>query len=225
MSSSDQRSGEVYEVTDKTKVRRAPERGRYEREFVHEVLDEALICHVGFAVDGQPFVIPTIHARVDEILYLHGSVGSRMMKTAASGEPLCVTVTILDGLVLARSAFHHSMNYRSAVVIGSARAITERSEKLVASEAISEHIWRGRWDDTRHPNELELRKTAFVALDLTEVSAKTRSGPPGDDEADYELSHWAGVMPVVTRTLEPEADPLLSAEIELPDYLKGPRPL
>lgn len=224
MSADGQGSGETYEITDRTKVKRAPDRGRYDREFVHQVLDEALICHVGFALDGQPFVIPTIHARVDETLYLHGSVGSRMMKTAASGAPICVTVTIVDGLVLARSAFHHSMNYRSALVIGTARAITDRSEKLIASEAISEHIWRGRWDDTRHPNELELRKTSFVALDLKEASAKTRSGPPGDDEADYGLSHWAGVVPVVTEMLRPEDDPLLGDGIPLPPYLEGPRP-
>ena len=216
--------GDIYEPTAQTTVRRAPDRGRYDREFVHQILDEALICHIGFAVDGQPFVIPTIHARVDETLYIHGSVGSRMMKVAASGDPLCVTVTILDGLVMARSAFHHSMNYRSAVVIGSARAVTERSEKLLASEAIAEHIWQGRWDDTRHPNELELRKTSFVALNLEEVSAKTRSGPPGDDDADYELDHWAGVIPVVSTTLTPEADPLLREGIELPNYLAGPRP-
>ena len=216
---------DFYEVTDRTKVRRAPDRGRYDREFVHQVLDEALICHVGFAIDGQPFVMPTIHARVNETLYLHGSVGSRMMKTAAAGEPLCVTVTIVDALVMARSAFHHSMNYRSAVVIGRARAVTERPEKMVASEAIAEHVWKGRWNDTRHPNELELRKTGFVALDLREASAKTRTGPPKDEEADHELGHWAGVVPVETKTLEPEPDPALPSDIELPGYLKGPRPL
>lgn len=212
-----------YEQTERTKVRRAPERGRYDRTFVHQVLDEALICHVGFALDGQPFVIPTIHARVGETLYLHGSVGSRMMKVAGAGEPLCVTVTIVDALVLARSAFHHSMNYRSAVILGAARAVDERSEKLVAAEAIAHHIWPGRWDDARQPSELELRKTAFAALDLEEVSAKTRTGPPKDDPADLELGHWAGTVPVRTVTGNPEADPDLPHDIPLPDYLRTPR--
>lgn len=216
-------SPETYDVTDRSQVRRAPERARYDRDFVHSVLDEAFICHVGFAAEGQPFVIPTIHARSGEMLYLHGSVGSRMMKHAASGAPLCVTVTILDGLVLARSAFHHSMNYRSVVILGTARAVTERSEKLVASEAITEHIWRGRWADTRHPSQLELRKTSFVAMNLEEVSAKTRTGPPKDDEADYELPFWAGTVDLETVTRPPVPDPRMDPPAELPSYLKSPR--
>ena len=187
------------------------------------MLDEALICHVGFTVATQPFVMPTIHARVGETLYLHGSVGSRMMKVASAGEPLCVTVTIVDALVLARSAFHHSMNYRSAVILGEARPVVERSEKLAASEAIAEHIWSGRWGDTRQPNELELRKTAFAALDLEEVSAKTRTGPPKDEPADLELEQWAGIVPVRTTTGAPQADPQLSSGIPLPEYLHTPR--
>lgn len=218
----DDGSGE-YEQTARTKVRRAPERGRYDRAFVHQILDEALICHVGFALGGQPFVIPTIHARVGETVYLHGSVGSRMLKVAAAGEPLCVTVTIVDALVFARSAFHHSMNYRSAVILGAGRAVEERGEKLEASEAIAEHIWRGRWEDTRQPNELELRKTAFVALELEEASAKTRTGPPKDEPADLELEQWAGIVPIQTVSGAPEADPQLPHHIPLPDYLRTPR--
>lgn len=221
----DDPSGESYDVTGRTKVRRAPERGRYDRAFVHEVLDEALICHVGFSEGDQPFVIPTIHARIDERLYLHGSVGSRLMKVAAAGARLCVTVTIVDALVLARSAFHHSMNYRSVVILGQSRAVSDPGEVTEASEAITEHVWRGRWNDTRHPNPLELRKTAFVALDLNEVSAKTRTGPPKDDPADLERDQWAGVVPVRTVTLPPEGDPELPSDIALPSYLEGPRPL
>lgn len=214
---------DTFATSERTKVRRAPERGRYERDFVYGILDEAFICHVGFSVDEQPFVIPTIHARSGDTLYLHGSIGSRMMKTAAAGAPLCVTVTILDGLVLARSAFHHSMNYRSAVVLGTARPVIERAEKLQASEAVTEHVWRGRWDDTRHPSDLELRKTSFLAMDLEEASAKTRTGPPKDDEEDYSLHHWAGVLPVASAVSAPEPDPVLRPEIPLPAYLKTPR--
>ena len=212
-----------YEVTPRTKVRRAAERGRYDAAFVHSVLDEAFICHVGFTIDDQPYVIPTIHARDGEVLYIHGSVGSRMLKAASQGARLCVTVTLVDGLVMARSAFHHSMNYRSVVILGTATAVTDNDGKMTASKAVTEHVWPGRWEDTRWPNPLELRKTTFLRMDLSEVSAKTRTGPPKDDEEDYGLPHWAGVIPVSTSTAEPEADPDLAPGIELPGYLRSPR--
>jgi nitroimidazol reductase NimA-like FMN-containing flavoprotein (pyridoxamine 5'-phosphate oxidase superfamily) len=191
----------------RTKVRRRAQRGRYERELVHAVLDEALVCHVGFESEHGPVVLPTMHARVGDTLYLHGAVANAMLRTIASGAPVCVTVTLLDGLVLARSAFHHSMNYRSVVVFGIATAVEERDAKLAALEALIERIHPGRWTEARPPTDAELRQTLVVALPLDEASAKVRTGPPIDDPEDYALDVWAGEIPLETRRLEAIPDP------------------
>lgn len=197
---------QAYTPTPRTKVRRLRKRGFYDKERVHAILDEGIICHVGFVKDGQPFVIPTLFARSNETLYFHGSAVSRMLKTLASGVDVCVTVTLIDGYVLARSAFHHSMNYRSVVMLGRARPVTARREMLRALRILTEHIVPGRWDEVRKPNELEMKQTAVLALRLEEVSAKVRTGPPGDDDEDYALPVWAGVIPVGRALGEPLAD-------------------
>jgi uncharacterized protein len=181
--------------TDRTRVRREPERGRYERETIDAILDEALYCHLGFVVDGQPYVIPTLHARVDDLLYVHGSSASRMLRHAASGAPMCVTVTLLDGLVLAKSVFNHSIDYRSVVVLGEARPV-EADEKLEALRAFTEHVAPGRWEEARQPTPLELKATSILALPLTESSAKVRTGPPEDEPEDVALRVWSGVVPI-----------------------------
>jgi nitroimidazol reductase NimA-like FMN-containing flavoprotein (pyridoxamine 5'-phosphate oxidase superfamily) len=209
--------------TERTTVRRLPKRGAYERETINRILDEALICHVGFVIEGQPMVIPTIHTRIGDALYFHGSAASRMLRSLREGVPACVTVTLLDGLVLARSAFHHSMNYRSVVVLGTAREVVDRKEKLRVLEAIVEHVVRGRTRDARGPNENELKSTMLVRLPLDEASAKIRTGPPLDDEEDYAMPIWAGVLPLAMTPSEPIADPRLSAAIEVPDYVRAYR--
>src|SRR5438093_11933774 len=180
----------------RTTVKRHPERGAYDRATIDSILDEALICHLGFVADGRPLVIPTIHARDGDTLYVHGSPGSGMLRAAKEGVDICVTATLLDGLVLARSVYNHSMNYRSVVVLGRARELTDRDEKLRAMERIVEHVVPGRWADARRPNEVEIKGTTLLALDLDEASAKVRSGPPTDDEADLSLPVWAGVIPL-----------------------------
>jgi hypothetical protein len=182
--------------TQRTAVKRHPERGVYDRAKIDAILDEALICHVGFVSDGQPYVIPTIHARDGDTIYLHGSPGSRMLRNLAEGVDVCVTVTLLDGLVLARSVYHHSMNYRSVVVLGRAREVTDREEKLRAMRTVVEHVVPGRWDDARQPNEAELKGTTILAVSLEEASAKIRTGPPKDIEEDLTLPVWAGVIPL-----------------------------
>jgi len=183
-------------VTERTRVRRLANRGSYDMETIHSILDEALICHLGFVVDGSPVVIPTIHWRQDNELYFHGSVASRMLRNLRDGVDACVTVTLLDGLVLARSAFHHSMNYRSVVVFGKAREVTDRDEKLRSLDALVAHITPDRARDVRPPNESELRQTLVLALSIDEASAKIRTGGPVDDEEDYALPVWAGVVPL-----------------------------
>jgi uncharacterized protein len=190
----------------RTTVKRHPERGAYDREVIDAILDEALICHVGFALDGQPYVIPTIHARDGDVLYLHGSPGSRMLRNLRAGIDACVTVTLLDGLVLARSVYNHSMNYRSVVVIGRAREVTERDEKLRAMHRVVEHILPGRWEDARQPSEQEIKATTILALPLDEASAKIRSGAPTDEADDLGLPVWAGVLPLALRPAEPVPD-------------------
>jgi nitroimidazol reductase NimA-like FMN-containing flavoprotein (pyridoxamine 5'-phosphate oxidase superfamily) len=187
-------------LSARTTVKRHPERGAYDRDVIDAILDEALICHVGFAIDGQPFVIPTIHARDGDVLYIHGSPGSRMLRNLGNGIDACVTVTLLDGLVLARSVYNHSMNYRSAVVLGRAREVTGHDEKLHAMQCVVDHILPGRWDDARRPSEKEIKATAILALSLDEASAKIRTGPPTDDEADLELPVWAGVIPLALQS-------------------------
>jgi nitroimidazol reductase NimA-like FMN-containing flavoprotein (pyridoxamine 5'-phosphate oxidase superfamily) len=202
--------------TSRTALKRLPERGSFDREVIDAILDEALYCHLGFAVEGQPYVIPTIHARVADRVYVHGSAASRMLRALGEGLPACLTVTLLDGLVLARSAFHHSMNYRSVVVLGTAQPVTEAGEKRRALEAIVEHVMPGRWPEVRPPSENELRGTLVLRLPVSEASAKVRSGPPKDDEEDYLLPCWAGVVPLRMMSGEPVADPRLAPDVGLP---------
>lgn len=197
--------------TPRTTLRRLPQRGHFERETVNAILDEALVCHVGFVSEGQPFVIPTIHARVGGRLYVHGSAASRMLKTLQAGVPVCVTVTLVDGLVLARSAFHHSMNYRSVVVLGDAQAVGEAAEKWEALHAIVEHVAPGRWKEVREPSAKEMAATLVLRLPIEEASAKVRTGPPLDDEEDYALECWAGVLPLRLVPGTPVPDPRLPA--------------
>lgn len=204
--------------TERTTVRRLAKRGVYDAATIHSILDEALICHVGFVVDGQPVVIPTIHTRIGETLYFHGSQASRMLRNLKEGVPACVTVTLLDGLVLARSAFHHSMNYRSAVVFGTAREVTDNDEKRHVLHAIVEHVVAGRSSEARPPNEKELRGTMVLALPITEASAKIRTGAPVDDAEDYGMSIWAGVLPLALTAGKPIPDTGVSAS--LPAYLQ-----
>lgn len=205
--------------SDRTRVRRHPERAAYQHDAAYAVLDEAVYCHVGFVVDDQPFVIPTIHARDGDRLYLHGSPASRMLRTLAGGVPVCVTVTLLDGLVMARSVFNHSMNYRSVVIIGTAVAIDDPEEKLAAMRVLSDHISPGRWGDARVPSAKEQQATTMLAVPLNELSVKVRSGPPEDDEDDYTLRTWAGVIPISLAAAPAYADPRLAPGIELPAYL------
>ena len=208
---------ERYRRTERTRLRRLPERGTYDRATVHAILDEGFICHLGFVVDGQPYVIPTGYARVGETLYLHGSTGSRL--GLRPGMDVCVTVTLVDGLVLARSAFHHSMNYRSVMAIGRTRAIGDLEEKEAALRALVEHIVPGRSDEVRGGDRRELSATAVLALPLAEVSAKVRTGPPQDDEPDYDLPIWAGVLPLALTPGAPAPDPVLDPSIPVPGHV------
>lgn len=192
--------------TERTTVKRLAKRGVYDRDTVYQILDEALICHAGFVVDGNPVVIPTIHWREGDTLYLHGSMASRMLRSLRNGVEACVTVTLVDGLVIARSAFHHSMNYRSAVILGTAREVTDREEKLRALDALVEHVLRGRSSEARKPNEIELKQTMVLAIPIEEASAKVRTGGPVDDDEDYELPIWAGVVPITMAYGEPVDD-------------------
>lgn len=205
--------------TPRTTLKRLPKRGSHERETINEILDEAFICHVGFVVDGQPFVIPTGYARVDDKLIIHGSQASRMLRALKTGIDVCVTVTLLDGLVLARSAFHHSMNYRSVVIFGRAQLIETRDEKVEALFALSEHMIPGRWEEVREPTEAELQQTTVLSLSIGEASAKIRTGPPLDDEEDYAMDVWAGVLPMKLSIANPIADPRLPRDIEIPRYI------
>jgi nitroimidazol reductase NimA-like FMN-containing flavoprotein (pyridoxamine 5'-phosphate oxidase superfamily) len=200
--------------TPRTTVRRLPERGRYDAATIAAILDEALVCHVGFVADGQPFVIPTTYARVGDKLYVHGSAASRMLRTLKSGVPVCVTVTLLDGLVLARSAFHHSMNFRSVVILGTAQEVTDPAEKDAALAAIVEHVVPGRSEHVRGPNANELKATLVLRVPLAEASAKVRTGPPKDDAEDYALPCWAGEIPLRLVTQPPIADPTLAGGIQ-----------
>jgi nitroimidazol reductase NimA-like FMN-containing flavoprotein (pyridoxamine 5'-phosphate oxidase superfamily) len=210
-----------FQPTERTQVKRLPKRGRYDAETVYQILDQGFVCHVGFAVDGQPYVIPTNYGRSGDTLYLHGSAASRMLKTLSGRVPLCVTVTHVDGLVLARSAFHHSVNYRSAVILGTARMVDAPAEKLEALRVFTEHVMKGRWEDVRQPTEQELKATSVLALPLEEVSAKVRTGGPVDDEADYTLPVWAGVLPLEIIARSPEPDALRKSDPPLPEYLKN----
>jgi len=209
--------------TPRTRVVREPERAAYDRETVYQILDEAFLCHVGFAVDGQPFVIPTSYGRVENNLYIHGSAASRMLRQMKDGVLVCVTVTLLDGLVLARSIFNHSMNYRSVVILGKATLVDDPKEKIEALYALSQHILPGRWDEARQPNERELKATSVLRLPIEEFSAKVRVGPPVDDAEDYAFPTWAGVVPLETVAGEPIDDARLLPGQEAPAYARGYR--
>jgi nitroimidazol reductase NimA-like FMN-containing flavoprotein (pyridoxamine 5'-phosphate oxidase superfamily) len=197
---------ETYTPTNRTQVRRLPKRATYDKEKVHAILDAGYICHVGFVVDGQPFVIPTGYARFGDQLYIHGSAASRMLRSAGEGVDVCVTVTLVDGFVLARSVFHHSMNYRSVVVLGKARLVTDPEEKRAALRCFTNRIVTERWEEARQPTDQELKATSVLALPLEEVSAKVRTGPPVDDEEDYSMPIWAGVVPIRGQVGEPLPD-------------------
>lgn len=207
----------------RTEVRRLPERASYERDLIHSIIDEALICHVGFVHDGSPVVIPTIHARVGETLYLHGSPASRMLRGMRSGDEISVNMTLIDGLVVARAAFHNSMNYRSVVVFGAPRIVDDDDEKWDALEAITEHVVPGRWADSRPMTDKEMRGTLVAALPLDESSAKLRVGGPKDDEADYDLSIWAGVIPLEITPGAPETDAESRRDVPVPGYVAAYR--
>lgn len=212
---------DAFPKTARNTVKRIPKRGEYDRATIYPIIDAALVCHVGFVVDEQPYVIPTIHARREDTLLLHGSTASRLLKQMGRGAPLCITFTHLDGLVLARSTFHSSMNYRSAVVFGQGRLLESEAEKLAALTVLTEHLLPGRWADTRQPTPLELKGTSVVEVTIESASAKIRTGPPADDEEDYGLPIWAGVLPLEQRWLAPLADPRLGADITLPAYLQS----
>ncbi|HTA22235.1 MAG TPA: pyridoxamine 5'-phosphate oxidase family protein [Terriglobales bacterium] len=212
---------ENYTPTARTRLVREADRGVYDRAAAYKILDEGFICHVGFAVDGQPFVIPTGYGRVGDDLYIHGSAASRMLRNLDQGVAVCVTVTLLDGLVLARSIFNHSMNYRSVVVLGTAVAVQDRGEKLEALRLLSEHILPGRWMESRQPNEKEIKATLVMRLPISEFSAKVRQGPPIDDEEDYGFPTWAGVIPLSMVAGEPVDDPRLMTGRAAPEYAKG----
>lgn len=208
-------------MTDRTKVKRLPARGAYDRETIYSILDDAFICHVGYVIDGQPYVIPTGYARIGDDLYIHGSSASRMLRKLAQGVDVCVTVTLVDGLVLARSAFHHSINYRSAVILGRAVLVEDDDEKNRALEAFTEHIIPGRWPEIRWPNELELKATSVLKLPIEEASAKVRTGDPKDDEEDYAMEIWAGVLPLQVVPGEPVADTRLEHDVPVPAHVSN----
>lgn len=212
---------ETINPTERTRIKRLPKRANFERASIYKILDEGFVCHVGFAVDDQPFVLPTAYARVDDKLLIHGSAASRMMRALASEIDVCVSVTLVDGLVLARSAFHHSMNYRSVVVFGKAQVIRDEAKKTDALRAFTEHIVPGRWSEIRPPNKKELKGTLVLSLALAEASAKTRTGAPVDDEEDYAINVWAGVIPLEFSAKKPIADAKLKSDIKIPPYISN----
>ena len=204
--------------TARTRVVREPHRGVYDRDAANRILDEAFLCHVGFVVESQPYVIPTSYGRDGDVLYVHGSAASRMLRNLQQGIPVCITVTLLDGLVLARSVFNHSMNYRSVVILGTATLVNDLPEKIAALRALSEHILPHRWDDARQPNEKELKATSVLRIPIDEFSAKVRTGPPIDDEEDFAFPTWAGVLPLEMKSGDAIADEHCGKE--LPEYLR-----
>ena len=206
--------------TPRTRLVREADRAVYDREAAYRILDEGFLCHVGFVADGQPFVIPTSYGRRGDSLYIHGSAASRMLRQMKDGVPVCITVTLLDGLVLARSIFNHSMNYRSVVVLGKATLVEDPEEKIEALRALSEHILPGRWADSRQPNERELKATSILSVPIEEFSAKVRQGPPIDDEPDYAFPTWAGVVPLEMKVGEPIDDARLNHAREVPLYIR-----
>ncbi len=218
-----------FDLTAKNRVRRVPKRGAYDKETIYEIVDRALIGHVGFVEEGEPFVIPTLIARQGDRVLLHGAASSRLMRHVESGASLCITVTHVDALVLARSVFHHSINYRSAVLFGSGQLIVDREAKMGALRRFTDQVLPGRWQDARQPNEVELKATAVAAVAIDLASAKVRSGPPVDEADDYALPVWAGLLPLVQRFSDPIPDEDLEAGIPMPDYIdelisRGRRP-
>ena len=208
-----------FTPTKRTEVHRLPKRGMYDREAIYRVLDEGLVCHIGFVAEGHPVVIPTGYGRHGDTLYVHGSTASRMFRALGQGAEVCVTVTLLDGLVLARSAFHHSMNYRSVVIFGKATVLEDPAAKREALRAFTEHVAPGRWPGIRLPTEKELQATTVLAIPLEEVSAKVRTGPPLDDEEDYALPVWAGVLPLDLTPQSPLPDERLPKGTPVPEYV------
>ena len=206
-------------ITARARLRRLPTRAQYDETSIHRILDAGFLAHVGFLVGSQPFVIPTLYGRHESTIFLHGSAASRMLKNLAVGVPVCATVTLVDGLVLARSAFNHSMNYRSVMMFGTARLV-DGTEKLLGLKVISEHLLAGRWSDVRPPSAKELRATSVLQMTIEEASAKVRRGPVLDDETDYSLPHWAGVLPASVGWQYPIADSRLSPDLVMPAYLQ-----
>lgn len=209
----------ILQTTEKTKLKRLPKRGNFERETIYKILDEAFVCHIGFTVDDQPFVIPTSYARVGDQLLIHGSSASRMMRAMAWEKQICVTVTLIDGLVLARSAFHHSINYRSVVIFGKAQVVSDEAQKINALRHFTEHLIPNRWEDIRPPSVNELQATLVLSLPLTEASAKVRTGAPVDDKEDYQMNVWAGIIPLEFSAKKPIADAKLKNDIKMPRYV------
>ena len=209
-----------YEQTKRTRVFRKPGRGSYDRDLVHSILDEALVCHVGYVQDGQPYVIPTIHARVGETLYLHGARGSRTLAALADGAACCITATLVDELVLARAALHHSLNYRSVMVLGTVTEITDPDEKEGALRAVVEHVAPGRPDEVRGPNATDLKSTRVLSMPIEEASAKVRTGPPVDEQADLDLPYWAGQLPLTLGAGDPITAPDLTRDLPVPDHVR-----
>ncbi|MCP4120531.1 MAG: pyridoxamine 5'-phosphate oxidase family protein [Bacteroidetes bacterium] len=207
-------------IPKKIKVTRVPKRGHYDKETIYSVLDEGYLCHVGFMHEGYPVVIPTMFGREGNKIYIHGSSASRMMKDLERGIDVCITITNVHGIVLARSAYHHSMNYGSVVLFGKAMAITETDRKVHALKVISDHLILGRWDDVRPPSELELKATMVLEMEIDEASAKIRTGDPGEEKEDYTLNCWAGILPLNKGFGAPIADSLLRDDIPIPDYIK-----
>jgi len=208
-----------FPKTKRNQVRRLPKRADYRKDVIYKIIDEALICHVGFVQEGQPFVIPTIHTRRGDTIYLHGATVSRMIQHVQKGNPMCIEITLLDGIVFARSVFHSSVNYRSVVLFGTGRLVDSDEEKMRALEAMIKHLAPGRWEEARKPNQKELASTAVVGIQIESASAKIRIGPPADDEEDYQLPVWAGVLPLQMQALEPIADLRLEDGISVPEYI------
>lgn len=205
--------------TEKSTVKRLPKRGFYDEETIYKILDEGIICHISFVLNNQPYIIPTAYVRIGDNIYIHGAKANKMMNALNERTNACIAVTLLDGYVLARSAFHHSMNYRSVVLFGKGKIVAEREEKLMALREFSEHLIPGRWDDVRKPNDKELSATIVLKFSIEEASAKIRTGKPIDDKEDYELNIWAGIVPFKFKTGEPVRDEQLKESISLPDYL------
>ncbi|MEO7911677.1 MAG: pyridoxamine 5'-phosphate oxidase family protein [Roseiflexaceae bacterium] len=212
---------DAFAKTVRNKVKRLPERGHYDAATIYPIVDAALICHVGFAFEGQPFVIPTLHARQDDTILLHGAKGSRLLRHIQSGGEVCITITLVDGIVLARSVFHHSINYRSAVLFGKGAVIVDAQAQLQALEVFTERLIPGRWQDARPPNALELKQTTVVAVQIESASAKIRTGPPSDEAEDLDLPIWAGVLTLRQIAGAPLADSQLMRGVELPDYIRN----